>query len=110
MAAAAENLRTKRRAIVEEHDIPLRELYRTLELPGNHPLKELQLEVDKAVASAYGISLRSNPLPALKDLNEKLATSEREKHTIVGPGLPKLEDLKSELISGDCLRPEPLVP
>ena len=105
VAQTAENLRTERRAMVKKHGQPLRELYRTLELPGNHPLKRLQLELDETVRNAYGMSLRSNPLVMLMELNETLAASELKKQQIVGPGLPKIDGLKTDLVSADCLRP-----
>jgi hypothetical protein len=106
VAQAAEILRTERRAMVNKHGQPLRDLYRTLELPGNHPLKELQLNLDEAVASAYGTTLRSNPLIMLMELNESLSSKEIKKQPIVGPGIPKIDGLKDDLISSDCVRPK----
>jgi hypothetical protein len=76
-----------------------------LELPGNHPLKDLQFSLDETVRNAYGMSLRSNPLSMLMELNETLAASELKKRQIVGPGLPKIDGLKANLVSLDCLRP-----
>jgi hypothetical protein len=108
VAKAAEKLRTERRAMVEKHGQPLRDLYRTLELPGKHPLKDLQLELDKAVASAYGTTLRSNPLALLMELNEALSAKDLKGEKIIGPCLPKIDGLKSDLVSSDCVRPEKL--
>ena len=109
VAQAAENLRTERRAMAKRHGQPLRELYRTLELPGEHPLKDLQIVLDQAVRNAYGVSLLANPLAVLMELNETLAASELKKQQIVGPGLPKIDGLKkTDLVSLDCLRPQKL--
>jgi hypothetical protein len=102
---AAENLRTERRRMVNKHGQPLRDLYRTLELPGTHPLKELRFELDKAVASAYGTTLRSNPLIMLIELNEALAANELKQQRILGPGLPRIDGLTADLVSLDCLVP-----
>lgn len=110
VAQTAETLRTERRAMVNKHGQPLRDLYRTLELPGNHPLKELQSNLDKAVASAYGTTLRSNPLTMLMELNEVLAAKEVKKQQIVGPGLPKFNGNDASLVSSDCLIPVSLQP
>lgn len=109
VAEAAENLRTKRRAAVKKHRQPLRELYRTLELPGDHPLKDLQFALDEAVRKAYGISQNSKPLVMLMELNESLAANELEKRQILGPGLPEIDGLKTKLVSSDCLRPRECV-
>jgi hypothetical protein len=106
VAQAAEEFRTKRRATVKKHGQPLRELYRTLELPGNHLLKDLQSALDEAVRNAYGMSSRSNALSMLMELNGTLATSELKKLQIVGPGLPKIDGLRTDLVSSDCLRPQ----
>ena len=73
---------------------------------GNHPLKDLQFSLDEAVRNAYGMSSRSNPLSMLMNLNEILATSELKGQQIVGPGLPKIEGLETNLVSSDCLRPQ----
>lgn len=105
VAQAAENLRTERRSIAMKHSQALRELYRTLELPGEHPLKRLHSALDEAVREAYGISARSNPLSELLKLNETLAKRELDDEQIVGPGLPKMANLKSSLVSSDCLKP-----
>jgi hypothetical protein len=91
VAQAAENLRTERRAMVTKHGHTLRDLYRTLELPGKHRLKELQFALDRAVASAYGTTLRSNPLTLLMELNEALFARELKGETIIGPGLPRID-------------------
>jgi hypothetical protein len=104
-AQAAKNLRTERRATVTKHGQPLRDLYRTLELPGKHRLKELQFELDKAVASAYGITLRPNPLTLLMELNEALSAKELKGEDIIGPGLPKIDGVESDLVTEDCVRP-----
>lgn len=105
VAQASANLRTERRAIVKKYGQPLRDLYRTLELPGKHPLKRLQLELDVAVGKAYRMPLRSNPLSMLMELNETLVESEFKKRQIRGPGVPKIDGLDSDLVTADCLRP-----
>jgi hypothetical protein len=102
VAHAPEDFRTKRRATVTKHGQPLRELYRTLDLPGNHPLKDLQFELDEAVRNAYGMFSHSNPLDMLLELNVTLAGTELKNSQIVGPSLPKIDGLKTTFVSSDC--------
>lgn len=42
IAKASEELRMLRGDLREKHDMSLRDLYRSLELPGHHPLKDAQ--------------------------------------------------------------------
>jgi hypothetical protein len=104
VAQAAVKLRTGRRALMKKHRYSLRELYRTLELPGTHPLKELHLELDEAVRKTYGMAMRSNPLILLRNLNADLAAKEAAKKQVVGPGLPIVAGAESDLVSSDGLR------
>jgi type II restriction/modification system DNA methylase subunit YeeA len=53
VAAAAIKLRELRRKVMTENQWSLRELYRTLDLPGDNPLRKAQAELDAAVREAY---------------------------------------------------------
>jgi hypothetical protein len=62
VAAAAVALRAKRDELRTKHKLSLRELYRSLETPGDHPLKDAHAVLDGAVRSAYGMSAAVDPL------------------------------------------------
>jgi hypothetical protein len=77
----------------EAHPMSLRELYRTLELPGANRLRDAQAALDKAVGEAYQYGLPREmdalePLPLLLALNQHCAAAEREGRLVVGPELP----------------------
>ena len=62
VAVAAVALRAKRDELRGKHKLSLRELYRSLELPADHPLKEVHAVLDGAVRNAYGMSATAEPL------------------------------------------------
>ncbi|SDO24643.1 DNA methyltransferase [Afipia sp. GAS231] len=103
VATAARKLRAVRRDLCSKHELSLRELYRSVELPGNHPLDVAQDALDAAVRKAYGMKPKANPLKFLFDLNQQLAELERQAAPIVGPGLPAAFEKVKELRSDDCL-------
>jgi hypothetical protein len=104
VAAAARKLRQVRRGLCEKHNLSLRELYRSAELPGNHPLDHAQDVLDSAVRKAYGMTAKADPLKFLFDLNQSLAALEEQGKAIVGPGLPAAFASDKSLRSDDCLR------
>ena len=63
-AEAARELRAVRAGIRAAHAMSLRELYRTLELPGANRLRDAQDALDRAVGEAYAWGLP----PALREL------------------------------------------
>ncbi|WP_409253860.1 DNA methyltransferase [Bacillus sp. SCS-153A] len=101
VAEAAKNLREFRIKIMKENDITLRELYRSLELPGKNNLYILHLKLDVAVREAYNFTKR-DPLINLLTLNIQLSEKERLKEEITGPGFP-LEGI-DDYISDDCIK------
>lgn len=89
VATAAVELRKCRERLRSKRQQSFREIYRTLELPGEHPLKDAQSALDEAVASAYGMPKRAEPLQFLLTLNLEVATLEAEGGEVTGPGLPR---------------------
>lgn len=89
VAEAGAALRNKRRELMQAHNMTLRELYRTLELPGAHPLKDATATLDAAVRKAFGISKKANPLQFLLELNQQLLGMEQAGLPVTGPGLPQ---------------------
>ncbi len=93
----------------EAHPMSLRDLYRTLELPGANRLRDAQVALDRAVGEGcrWGLprDLRDlEPLALLLALNQKCAAGEREGRAIVGPGLPAFCAGDGRFQSDDCLR------
>jgi SAM-dependent methyltransferase len=104
IGAAGVLLRELRRSILKKEQLGLRALYRSLDLPGAHPLKDAQKRLDDAVRAAYGMKAGADPLAFLLDLNNELAAREAEGRRVVGPGLPPSVDDRSALVSRDCVR------
>jgi hypothetical protein len=104
VSEAAVALRTKRRELVEANNLCFRELYRTIELPGAHPLKTAIADLDSAVRKAFGMGKKTNTLQHLLELNRDLATQEANGLTITAPGLPP-PFKKGDLQTADCILP-----
>jgi hypothetical protein len=88
IAKAAQELRQLRRELMANYNLSLRSLCRSLERPGNHPLKDALESLDNAVDKAYSMSKSQNPLEFLLALNEQVAAREAAGQPVTGPGLP----------------------
>lgn len=104
VAKAAVALRQLRNALKAKHDASLREIYRTLELPGAHPLKVAHATLDQAVREAYGMKKSGDPLPFILDLNAKLADAESANKVVTGPGLPSVVKARAKYTTKDCIK------
>jgi hypothetical protein len=82
----------------------LRDLYRTLDLPGKNPLRDAHAELDAAVRQAYGMKPTADPLAFLLALNSKLAEREAAGEAITAPGLPPCVQDPAPFITEDCVR------
>ena len=105
IAVCSVELRNKRNEMRVRHNLTLRELYRKLEEPGDHPLKELQAALDQAVRRAYGMTASQDALRFLLDLNRELAALEAAAKYLRGPGFPDDVALRSDFITADCITP-----
>ena len=83
----------------------LRAVYRTLELPGKHPLKDAHAALDAAVLAAYGFSPKADLLKQLLDLNHAVAAAERAGRAVTAPGVPASYGDAAALVTDDCIRP-----
>lgn len=101
---AARALRAARRTLCDLHELSLRELYRSAELPGVHPLDATHEALDAAVRKAYGMPTKAEPLKFLFDLNQKLSNFEAQGKPVTGPGLPVAFTEDTDLRSDDCLK------
>ncbi len=84
----------------------LRAVYRTLELPGQNPLREAHAALDAAVLEAYGFSRRGDLLAELLELNLSVAARIDAGEPVVAPGVPPSYPDPDRLISDDCVRAE----
>ena len=106
VAAAGREVRRVRQEALKIIDGGLRAVYRSLELPGKHPLKDAHAALDAAVLAAYGFSAKDDLLKQLLDLNKIVAAKERAGEPVTAPGVPSSYGDPSSLITDDCIRPE----
>ena len=97
--------RKKRNELRAKHNLSLRDLYRALDLPGSHPLKDAQAVLDAAVRKAYGMSGSEEPLAFLLALNALVAAGEENGDPVQGAGLPAFINDRSGYITDDCIQP-----
>lgn len=105
VANAGIEMRKVRASLQTKYSESLRELYRELDEPGDHPLKKAQAKLDVAVREAYGMKQDDDPLKFLLDLNLKLAAAEAAGKEIQGPGLPDHINDRSSFLTADCVLP-----
>lgn len=101
VADAGRQLRGLRRDLMKQHRLSLRELYRTLEMPGAHPLKIAQEALDDAVRGAYGMGAQDDVAGFLFKLNAKVAEAEAKGRPVTPPGLPATAGNPEQFISDD---------
>ncbi len=92
-----------RRETMRKLNYSLRDLYRTLEQPGDNPLREAHARLDAAVRAAYGMSEDADPLAFLLELNLSCAAKEKAGETITAPGLPLPPEEQAEFLTEDCI-------
>ena len=85
------------------HGWSLRDLYRTLDEPGDNPLRTAQARLDTAVRIAYAMFPKVDPLAFLLALNLTLAAKEKAGEKITPPGLPLPEADRVSFITADCI-------
>ncbi len=103
VADAALELRRIRLELRHKHKLSLRDLYRSIELPGEHSLKSAHVALDKAVLKAYEFSPAADLLASLLDLNLSLTNNSASQSAVVKPGLPAFINDRGSFISGDMV-------
>ena len=88
---------------MDANDWSLRDLYRTLETPGDNKLRTAHAALDTAVRAAYGMKEKEDILAFLLTLNLELADQESKAKPITPPGLPSFVTKPAEFISKDCV-------
>lgn len=104
VAAASVLLRQTRTKLLKQHQMSLRDLYRSMELPGSHPLKEAHARLDAAVREAYGMTPKQNVLAYLLALNAKVVAAEAGGQKVQAPGLPLKVGNKKDFVTKDALQ------
>lgn len=104
VAEAAVALRALRRETMRKLNYSLRDLYRTLEQPGNNPLRDAHERLDAAVRGAYGMPVEADPLAFLLDLNLACAAREKAGEKITAPGLPLPANEHQKFVTDDCIQ------
>jgi hypothetical protein len=111
--AVAEAARTlhefRRKRMANSETLTLRDMYRTMELPGKNPLKDLHTALDKAVMAAYGFDEKKDVLAQLLTLNETVAAKIEAGEAVTAPGVPTDYPAPEELVSEGCIQPPELI-
>ncbi len=103
VAEAARELRKVRRQILTQNNISYRELYRAMELPGEHKLLKYHKALNEACSQAYGFKQGADELDQLLKLNLFLAKKEAKGLRVQGPGLPHIVKNPQTFTSKDCV-------
>jgi hypothetical protein len=104
VAEAAVELRALRRETMRKLNYSLRDLYRTLEQPGDNRLREAHTRLDAAVRAAYGLETDADPLAFLLELNLACAAKEKAGEKITPPGLPLPANDQQRFVTEDCIQ------
>jgi hypothetical protein len=105
VAEAGREVRRVRSAALEKTKGGLRAVYRTLELPGQNPLKDAHAALDAAVLAAYGFAPKKDLLAQILALNLDVAARLDRGEPVSGPGIPAGYPSPSSLVTDDCIRP-----
>ena len=108
VAKASCELRGLRLQLMNSHGYTLRDIYRTLETPGENALKDAHAKLDLAVRRAYGMTAKVNVLEFLFLLNQAVAQREASMRRVTGPGLPSTVKNRKEFVTADCI-PAPIL-
>ena len=82
----------------------LRDLYRTLETPGDNKLRAAHAALDTAVRAAYGLKEKEDILAFLLTLNLALAAKESKGEPTTPPGLPAFVPEPQTFVTRDCVK------
>jgi hypothetical protein len=105
VADAGRDIRRIRTAALQKIPGGLRALYRTLELPGQNPLKNAHAALDSATLAAYGFDAKGDLLSQLLALNLEVAARIAQNHPVTAPGIPQAYGDPASLITQDGIEP-----
>ena len=82
----------------------LREVHKTIDMPGENQLRKCLHKLDEAVMQAYQIKTESQILRHLFGLNQEIHNAENRGIITQGPGIPeKFKENAKEWSSKDCI-------
>ncbi len=105
VAEAGREVRRLRAEALSKIKGGLRAVYRTLELPGQNPLKDAHAALDAAVLDAYGFSPKKDLLAQLLALNLEVAERIEKGEAATAPGVPTNYPDAAKLVTVDCIKP-----
>jgi hypothetical protein len=88
---------------MDHHGWSLRDLYCTLETPGDNKLRTAYATLDTVVRAAYGMKANEDILAFLLTLNLAPAAQESKGETITSPGLPASIRDPQNFLTDDCV-------
>ena len=91
-------------AITWRDTMTLRSMYRSLEDPGDNPLRDLHATLDQAVLAAYGFNPDADILEQLLALNFEVAAKIEVGESVTAPGIPPDYPNPNDLISDGCIQ------
>ena len=105
-SAKQQEILEARRNICHKNNMSLREVHKTIDMPGENPLRQCLHKLDEAVMQAYQIKTESQALRKLFDLNKQIHEAEIQGISMQGPGIPAMfKENAEEWISEDCINP-----
>jgi len=104
VAEAGREVRRFRNEALKNVTGGLREVYRTLELPGKNILKEAHTTLDTAVLDTYGFSSKTDLLKQLLELNLEVYRKLKHGKSVTPPGIPTGYPEPKKLVTNDCVR------
>ena len=104
IADAAIKLREVRRKTMTKNNWSLRELYQTLDQPGDTLLHKAHANLDLAVRLGYGMKPDEDSLKFLFELNLEVANKEASGESVLAPGLPPFVTNYQDFITYDCVQ------
>ena len=105
VAETAVALRALRDDTMQKLNCSLRDLYRTLEQPGDNALRDAHARLDAAVRVAYGMPGDADPLAFLLELNLACAAKEKAGEKVTPPGLQLPRQDQQRFVTEDCIAP-----
>jgi hypothetical protein len=105
VADNAVSFRTLRSKLALKYNRSLRELHRTLELPGKSELKDAQTKLNGAVRAAHGMNGQEETLLFLLKLNLALSEAESKGEFVRSAGLPEFISDRASFVTEDAITP-----
>lgn len=103
IADAAVTFRTLRSKLAFKYNKSLRELHRTLELPGKSELKDALTKLNETVRVAYGMDGQDDALKFLLKLNFALYEAESRGEFVRSGELPEFISDRASFVTGDAI-------